>query len=344
VYKKTTDDLLLAQQIPAISGLTSITRNIGSVENKGIELAVGGHPLVGDLKWNTNVTYFRNISKVLDLGPGVTELFIRTNIGGGYGLGGDAGSGILYLVVDDQIGHMRGYGYEGVWSEGEAALAKKYGQMPGDPRYTDVNGDSAINTLDLKRIGYAQPKFQFGWNNQFSYKNFELSFLVQGVYGNSIFNMNRTATTRADGDFLIGVSPELLNRWTSENQDTDVPAFIPQTVRAAAALGPSRVISGAQARRISRFIEDGSYLRLKNITLAYNLPKSIIQRAGLKRLRVYATGANLLTLTNYSGYDPEVSSFNSNDGRNPQGDARQGLDLGSYPTSITYTFGIDLTF
>jgi hypothetical protein len=146
-----------------------------------------------------------------------------------------------------------------------------------------------------------------------------------------LFNINRVRLERP-GE---GTSANLLNRWTPENQDTDVPAFILQSDRKAAALPSGRVSVGDS--RVSRWVEDASYVRLKNITLGYSLPSSMISKLGMSRLRAYVTGTNLITITDYTGYDPEISSFNSND-------ASLGIDFGSYPTSKTFTVGVDITF
>jgi hypothetical protein len=167
-----------------------------------------------------------------------------------------------------------------------------------------------------------------------SYKNFTLTFLIQGSYGNDLFNATRIKTESPS----IGASPNLNNRWTIDNQDTDVPAFIDQLTRDAAGL-TSKVNLGKSAyNRSTRWIEDGSYVRLKNVTFGYNLPKSLVSKVGLQNLRLYVTATNLLTLTNYSGYDPEVSSYNVGS------DAAKGIDISNYPTVKTVTFGINLTF
>lgn len=236
----------------------------------------------------------------------------------------------MYLRAGEPFGQMTGWITEGTWSTAEAEEAKAYGQLPGDIKYRDINDDGQINNLDLTIIGNALPDFIFGWTNSFSFKNFELMVLIQGVQGNDLFNAGRIRLERP-GE---GTSSALLNRWTPENQDTDVPAFIHQSVRKAAAY-PSMVSVGDS--RVSRWVEDASYIRLKNITLGYNVPTSVIGRLGLTRLRAYVTGTNLITITDYTGYDPEVSSFNTSD-------AALGVDFGSYPTSKTVTFGVDLTF
>ena len=327
-YVKTTKDLLLSRQLPTMTGFSSIVDNIGSTENKGIEIGLGGDPLVGAVRWNTGFNISFNKSKVLKLAD-ENKLPFRTTTGAGYGITNSAQ--LMYLKAGEPFGQMTGRITLGTWSEAESDEAAVFGQLPGDIKYKDINGDGQINNSDLTVIGNALPDFIYGWSNRLSYKNFELIVLIQGVYGNDLFNINRVRLERP-GE---GTSANLLNRWTPENQDTDVPAFISQSDRKAAALPSGRVSVGDS--RISRWVEDASYVRLKNITLAYSLPGSMISKLGMSKLRAYVTGTNLITITDYTGYDPEISSFNSND-------ASLGIDFGSYPTSKTFTVGVDITF
>lgn len=328
-YVKTTRDLLLSRQLPTMTGFASIVDNVGSTENKGVEISLGGDPLVGDFKWNTGFNISFNKTNVLKL-ANEGKLPFRTSTGAGYGIATNNNTALLYLRQGEPFGQMTGWISEGTWSTSEADLAAEFGQLPGDIKYRDINGDGRINNLDLTVIGNALPDYIFGWNNSFSFKNFELVVLIQGVQGYDLFNAARVRLERP-GE---GTSRALLNRWTPDNQNTDVPAFTNQSTRAAAAL-TSRVSVGDS--RVSRWVEDASYIRLKNVTLAYNVPVSLIQRIGLTRLRAYVTGTNVFTITDYTGYDPEISSFNTSD-------ATLGVDFGSYPTSRTVTFGVDLTF
>jgi TonB-linked SusC/RagA family outer membrane protein len=327
-YVKTTKDLLLSRQLPTMTGFSSIVDNIGSTENKGVEIALGGDPLVGDFRWNTGFNISFNNTKVLKLAD-ENKLPFRTTTGAGYGISNSAP--LMYLKAGEPFGQMTGRITLGTWSEDERDQAAAFGQLPGDIKYQDINNDGVINNSDLTVIGNAIPDFIYGWSNRFSYKNFELIVLIQGVQGNDLFNTGRIRLERP-GE---GTSTNLLNRWTPDNQNTDVPAFISQSERKAAAL-PSGKISVADSR-VSRWVEDASYMRVKNVTLAYNLPTSLVSNIGISRLRAYLTGTNLFTVTDYTGYDPEISSFNSND-------ASLGVDFGSYPTSKTFTVGVDITF
>jgi hypothetical protein len=210
------------------------------------------------------------------------------------------------------------------------------GQAPGEAKWLDVNGDGKITRADdgNQVIGNASPKFFYGWDNSFSYKNFDLGFLIQGSYGNDIFNAVRIKTENPSN----GLSTNLNKRWTIDNQNTNVPVFLSSRERNELGLGSNQTSGIGVDQRSSRWVEDGSYLRLKNITLTYNLPASLLNKIKVSRLAVYATAVNLFTVTDYTGYDPEVSSFNAG------GAGGLGIDLSNYPTSKTILFGINLIF
>lgn len=330
-YVRQTEDLLLSRQLPTNSGFSSIIDNVGATENKGIELTIGADPIIGAFRWNTNFNISGYRSKVVNLG-GISSLAFRTTTGAGYGFSTNNNTALLYLRPGRPFGEMTGWITEGTWGTNEADQAAEFNQLPGDIKYKDVNGDGLINRNDLTIIGNAVPNFMFGWNNRLSFKNFDLNFLIQGVQGNDLFNVNRIRL-EAPGE---GTSTALLDRWTPENQDTDVPAFTLQSVRKSSFVGQPAKVSVTDTR-VSRWVEDASYIRLKNITLGYAVPPAVLSKYGVKQLRVYASAMNVFTITDYTGYDPEVSSFNSND-------AQLGIDFGSYPTSRAFLFGIDLSF
>lgn len=335
VYKKVTTDLLLNKQVEAYTGFATILSNVGSIQNKGLEISVGGKPLQGrDLRWNTAVNISFNRSKVLAL-LNDQPLTIRTNTGGGYQIYG-SGFSVKYLQVGQPVDQMRGYVNLGTWSETERADAKKMGQAPGDPKWKDVNGDGKITRAadGNEVIGNATPKFIYGWNNNLTYKNFDLTFLIQGSYGNDIFNAVRIKTENPSN----GLSTNLNNRWTPENQNTNVPVFLSSRERNMLDLGANQTSGIGVDQRSSRWIEDGSYLRMKNITLTYTLPMAVLSKIHVSRLAAYVTAINLFTITKYTGYDPEVSSFNAG------GAGGLGIDLSNYPTSKAFMFGINLTF
>jgi TonB-linked SusC/RagA family outer membrane protein len=327
-YEKKTEDLLLSRQLPTHTGFATIIDNIGSTQNKGVEISLSGDPIVGEFQWNSSVNVSFNKSQVLQLATD-NRLPFRTTPGAGYGFSTNNNTALLYLAPGEPFGQMTGWITEGTWKESERDQAAVYGQLPGDIKYRDINDDKIIDTKDLTVIGNALPDVIFGWTNSFTYKNFDLTILVQGVHGNDLFNAARIRL-ESPGE---GTSRALLNRWTPDNQNTDVPAFQYQNVVREANLTSKVTVDS----RLSRWVEDASYVRVKNITLGYSVPNALASRVGLNRVRAYVTGTNVLTFTDYTGYDPEISSFNSSD-------AVIGVDFGSYPTSRTITFGIDLSF
>lgn len=348
LYKKTTKDLLFPITLPSYTGIgasgvvPSVMTNVGSMENKGIEITVGGDPVDGNFKWNTSIVLSMNRSKILDLGKDnegndIQELGQRVSQGGGYSIGTNLNP-IAWLIKGEPLGTLKGHIYEGVWGTSEEAEANKFGQMPGDPKYKDLNGDYKINASDLTIIARTAPKLILGFNNRFSYKNFELTASIQGVFGNKIFNAGRIFTEKTNWGLLTGTSRRLLDHWTPTNQNTNVPGWIVQSARTQYGIDNNLPDNSVSVNnRISRYVEDGSYVRLKTINIAYNLPQSICQKVKMDRLRIYLSGTNLFTITKYTGYDPEASSFSASDGR-------AGIDNSNYPQSKTYTMGIDVTF
>jgi len=326
-YNKLTTDLLISRDLPTYSGIASTIDNVGSIRNRGVEFSISADPYVGKISWNTSLNISANRIKVIDLGEADRIGFAS----GGSG-GQSVNSTFMYLVKGQPYGQMLGYGYLGVWKEKETTEAAAFGQLPGDPRYEDVNGDGVINSLDEKVIGNSMPKFIFGWSNRITYSNFDLTLLIQGTQGNDIFNISRIALESAGG-----TSANLLNRWSPENQNSSIPAIIDQRTRENAALTSKVKIPASAANRTSRWVEDGSYLRLKNVTVGYNLPAAMVKRIHLSSLRVYASGTNLLTITKYTGSDPEVSSYTGND-------AQLGSDFNSYPQSRIFNIGLNVSF
>lgn len=328
VYSKHTNDLLMYRTLPGITGLYSMLDNIGSTRNEGIEITVGGDPLVGKVKWNTNFTASLLRMEVLDIGD--DEKIQVPSSGGGYGTGY-----LAYITKGGAFGDWYGYTYLGTWKNSEKEQAKKYGKLPGEPKYLDINNDNAIDAADISKIGNGLPEFIFGWNNNVSAYGFDLAVFIQGVTGNDVFNTPRIKL-EAQGS---GTSTALLDYWTA-GRETDMPGYlrasdyiefteqgIPDTYNI------DQLYSGST----SRWVEDGSYLRIKNVTLAYNVNSSISKRIGIEKIRVYGSVTNLYTLTKYKGYDPEVSSFTTSD-------ASIGIDYGNYPPAKTFTFGLDVTF
>lgn len=331
VYRKVTDNLLMPRQLPDYVGVSSVIDNIGSIENKGIEILVGGDPIVGKFRWNTSVNFTLNRNKVLDLGPGVNKIgYAPTS--GGYGLGSE----YMFLEVGQPFGLIRGWEFLGLWTSDQDAEARSYGQLPGTPHYADVTGkdgvpDGVVNDLDKVTIGHGYPKFTYGWSNMVTYSNFDLSFLITGSYGNQLFN-----TLRIRREAYEANDPKVLNYWTPTNQNTDVPALYDGKWVEDQQL-KNQYIFGNNPGTTSRWVEDASFVRLKTVTLAYNFQPNLLKKIGFAKARVYMSGTNLLTITKYTGYDPEIAAY-------PGNDATIGVDLSVYPTSKMYTFGVDFTF
>ncbi|WP_461108112.1 SusC/RagA family TonB-linked outer membrane protein [Spirosoma koreense] len=315
VYLKRTKDLLLSVTIPSTSGYSSAIKNLGKVENRGVELSISSRNIDKAFKWSTDLNLSANRNRVLDIG-GAPQIFA----GQVANIGQNLTSGIIR--VGEPLGSFYGYVTNGLYQTTDelAALADPQARKPGDRRYADLNGDKKIDDNDRTIIGRAQPKLVGGLNNTFSYKGLELTVFFQGVYGNSILNANRfeleylNATTNQDRD--------MLDRWTPTHTNTDIP----------------RASTTRPANRIStRQIEDGSYLRLKNLQLAYNLPQTVLRTLKIQSLRVYAAAQNYLTFTSYSGFDPEVNRFG-------QDSRSQGFDYASYPAAKTILFGLNVGF
>jgi len=318
-YIKKTDDLLLKVNLPMYSGFIEGQQNIGAIENKGIELDFTSHNFVGDFTWSTKFNIAWNKNKVLDLGDG-GDIFITSSKPMG------TVSEEPYAIVreGEALGSLFGYKYIGVIQEGET-YAPQPNSKPGDPKFEDVDGSGTIDLNDRTIIGQANPDFIYGLTNNFAWKNFDLSVFFQGTIGNDLFNMQRI-------NMEWNRSTDALNRWTPTNTNTNIPrnGFYYRT-------------SGGGFTN-DHFIENASYLRLKNLTLGYTIPfKKVVSSC-----RVYFSAENLFTVTGYSGWDPEVSTkaydASANDGSMQMANAGAGLDFNSYPGMRTYTFGLNITF
>jgi TonB-linked SusC/RagA family outer membrane protein len=323
IYNKQTRDLLLDVPIPVSTGVDAlnVTQNIGKIQNRGIEIGlVTTNVLAQDngFGWTTNFNVSGNRNQILDLGP-------QTN---------DAGvvsarniiAGERISQVGQPLGAFYGHRVQGiVQSDAEGLnLATQNGNRPkaGDIRFVDTNGDGAITDADRVIIGNPNPKAFAGVTNNFSYKGLELSVFFQGQFGNQIYNQTRQIIESQSDPY--NQSTRVLNHWTPTNTNTDIPR-------------PVRNDPQGNNRFSDRWLEDGSYVRLKNVTLAYTIPTTLSKRASIQSLRVYVTGQNLITWTKYLGYDPEVSA-------DPFSSTAFGRDYGVYPQARTYTVGINATF
>ncbi len=319
-YEKTTSNLLYSKPIAAYSGYASIISNIGKMRNKGWEFEINTRNLTGAFTWNTNINFSANKNKVLELGD-LKEIYLNGSAGA-LGSGFDR-TGVLR--IGHEIGEFYGYVFDGIYQNAkEVADLPAPNAQPGTVKYKDVTGDHKITPDDRTVIGSAMPKFVYGFTNDFSYRNFDLSIFFQGSYGNDILNLNRFKLERTGND--ENSLRTVLGYWHGEGTSNTIQALDQGT-----------------GDMSSRFIEDGSYLRLKNLMLGYTLPGSLTSRWGIQQLRLYASAQNLLTFTKYTGYDPEVNS-RADDTQQQNRNLMWGYDLGSYPAVRSYTVGLNVTF
>jgi TonB-linked SusC/RagA family outer membrane protein len=307
VYQKKTKNLLLDVELPYTSGYSTSLQNYGSVLNRGLEIGLNTTNIEGEFQWNTGINFSFNRNEVLSLGGGITS-FITGN----------------YIVkVGEPLGTFYATQIDGILRPGEESSKGAYTgnttPKAGDRLYKDISGDGKFTTaLDRTVVGNAQPDFIFGITNTLTWKGFDLSFLVQGTQGNTILNGNRQALELFNGQQNAAASA--INRYTPSNPGATMPR---------AKLDPAPVFS-------DRFIEDGSFIRLKTISLGYNIPTSLVDRFKLSSAKVYVIGQNLLTITDYTGFDPEITSGNNT--------TQQGTDTGVYPIARTISAGVTLSF
>lgn len=328
-YLKRTNALLLSVNLPTTTGFGSALQNVGNTENRGLEFSVTSQNITGGasgFNWTTSFNIAFNRNKILSLSNNNADI-IQTSADVTFYGSAPIGLG----RVGEPIGVFFGQRYTGrVYATSEEAKAANIRDgsasgalyVAGDMIYVDTNGDGIINDADRTVIGNANPKHIGGITNNFSYKGFDLSVFLQWSYGNDIFNETREASNRS---FVYNAATtEVLRSWRTEGDITDVPRGTPSTI--ARNGFPS-----------SRWIEDGSYLRVKTTTLGYTFPSDLLKRIKIDNLRVYVSGQNLFTFTKYTGMDPEVN-FRSGL------PLLQGIDLGTYPQVRTLTFGLNLGF
>ena len=324
-YQRKTDNLILAVPLPPSLGFisTTVNQNIASMTNNGFEMQLGYNDRIGDFQWNAlgNVSFIKN--KVLSLAPGVPNIESGSDV--------DLTEG--YNVTNTAPGHpvqsFYGWVVEGIFQD--SADVNKHatqtgGTGPGDLMFKDLNGDGKIDNNDRTFLGSFIPKFSYSLNLGANYKNFGLIVFFQGVQGNKIYNALRTTTEGMVRFFNAGT--RVLEAWTPSNTNTDVPR--------AESSDPNQ-----NARPSTRFLEDGSYLRLKNVMLSYNIPETALQsitKGVIKSFRIYASAQNILTITKYTGYDPEVGN------RVASSTLNNGIDYAVYPQPKSYQVGINVNF
>lgn len=331
-FIKNTKDLLLAQSLAHVTGFSSQYQNIGKIQNRGIELSLNSTNIQNrNFTWQTdfNISFIRNELKSLQ--SGVQSMYSRS------GFSSDFTDYDYVATVGSSLGLIYGYEFDGVYQSSDFITTPNGSQQlkpgvtrndryttgplaPGVVKYKDQDGDGVITTNDRTVIGNAIPKWYGGFTNTFNYKGIDLSVMFQFNYGNDVYNATRLYATQTQNERTNQLA-EVADRWTPTNASNRVPS----------------AKGYVKNELYSRFIEDGSFLRLKNVTLGYTLPVNWTKKAYISKLRVYASGQNLFCISGYSGYDPEVSTA-SNSPMTP------GLDWGAYPKSRVITFGLDIQF
>lgn len=320
-YTTRTSDLLLNASISSVTGFQTTLLNLGEVENRGFEIALNSKNLVGELSWETDLNFSTNKNEVISLNENNEPIF-------------SAGSaGIRHVTrVGDPIGSYFGYVVDGIYQtqadiDNAPFDTQAPDPSPGDFRFKDVNGDGQITPEDRTVTGSYFPDFTWGITNRFNYKNVDFSFLFQGVEGNEVLNL--TSRHMKNGEANFNAYSLLNERWRSASNPGN--GIVPRADRQTGNHGNNNRPSSYQ-------VEDGSYIRLRNVTLGYTLSSQKLRDdIGINNLRFYVTGTNLFTITDYLGYNPEVSNISNNS-------LTPGEDYGAFPLSRSFTVGVNLTF
>jgi len=308
-FNKKTTDLLLATPVPGTFGGGSIDQNVGEVINNGIDFSIG-YAIINttDFDWDAsfNASYVKNE---------VTQLYNDLEqIQGFYTSPGGQSRVLNIIELGQPLGQFQGSTFLGTWKTAEAAQAAEFGAQPGDPKYLrDADGEIVFGS-----IGNGTPEFVWGFNNTFTYKNFDLNIFFQGMHGFDVYNIQQAMITGGAGDSRSFMAADQVNQWTPQNE-TDIPATV-------------------QFYNSSRYVEKGDFIRLTNLNLGYNFGQ--IGNTDMN-LKLYASGQNLLLITDYTGYDPELSSRKGGQGTE---DVAPGINIGAYPNPRTFTFGLKLGF
>ena len=329
-YNKVSKDILLELAQPTHMGYSSLLMNSGEIKNTGVEFTISADPFTNkDFNWHTDLTLAHNKGTYASI-PTPNH---RQQQAGNYQ------NQLFQMIEGEKLGTFWGYTFDGIWQEDEVNApfidangnatgetnGKVYGVVAGNSKYIDVNKDGKINTEDQGIIGCGQPTFNWGWNNSFNYKNFDFSFFVVGFHGFDIYNATKQIGFGLIGSQQVaGVTPmrDFLDRWTPTHTNTNVPGF---------------TNGGTENKDFfsTRFVENGSFIKMKSITLGYTLPELACKALGISNLRVYASIQNPFHITSYSGLDPEATMGSP---------LVQGVDWGAYPNSRNYLIGLNFAF
>ncbi|WP_175991996.1 SusC/RagA family TonB-linked outer membrane protein [Sphingobacterium sp. CZ-UAM] len=317
-YSKNTDRLLLPVPVPMYMGGGAILKNVGEVNNRGVDLSLSGNILQnGKVTWNSafNVSFLRNK---------VVALSSAASIAAGGNVGAGLSSQPEFKIIPGQpMGSYWGLTYLGTWKPAEIATATTYGNVPGDARYADLDDNKVIDGNDFHQIGNGLPRYAWGWNNTVNWKGFTFNVFVQALGGFDKLNYTYAAGITGNADFRQATFAEIKNRYIpGVNETSDIPAFSKT----------SKLYTVS-----TRFLEDGSFVRFKNISLSYELPRSLI---GWAKIALFVRGTNLFTITRYKGFDPESNNTSGAAGT----DTNQSIDYGSYPNAKSITGGMKINF
>ncbi|MCZ8196925.1 MAG: TonB-dependent receptor [Flavobacterium sp.] len=325
LFKKPLSTILTGQHgnddASQYGGIDSPWSNLGSMQNRGFDIAVSYDSKTEIVNWTSNLVFSHYANELLSLADGLSNITRDAN------LNGYQPFTVTNTVIGQPIGAFYGYKTNGLYRTpqdlvGAPTFNGDVVQL-GDVRYIDMNGDGNITDADRTSIGNANPKFTYGFTNTFKYKNVDLSIFIQGSVGNDILNLTRRNGVE-NASLYKNALVEAMDYWTPSNPDAVNP----------------RPIFGTSNYNIEisdRFVEKGDYARLQNITIGYSIPSSLASKMKLSRFRVYLSAQNIYTLTDYSGYDPEIGSFN-------QDVLLSGIDNGRYPTPKVFSFGVNLDF
>lgn len=363
-YYKRSDDMLMSMQLPSYMGtqgngsskLQAPNGNYGSIENKGLEITLDAHPVqLKNFSWDSNFQISFNKNKLLSLSDTENATLV------GYGQWGDV---VCVSEIGKPLYNFYGYKVEGVYKDLDdiqnSAKPAKYPSdgvfsrgntvWVGDIKYKDVDENGIIDERDRTDLGSPLPKFTFGWTNTFRYKNLDLSIFLNGSYGNKVMNYNSLTLTHMNSTWTNQLQSVVSKRARLEPIDPTIvyadgskwfDHIDNVRVKNPGTKIPHTSINDPNDNdRISdRYVEDGSFLRIKNITLGYTFPKALLNKAKIENLRVYVNIQNLYTFTKYTGYDPEVGASTQD-----STGLTYGLDNGRYPSPAMYSFGLNITF
>ncbi len=315
-YIKNTSNMLVPMPVPISTGYSDIVVpyiNTGKVQNKGVEITITSKNIIGEFKWNTNLNISFNKNKVVSLYEN-TPMYI----GSGIGLNGTLATNTVGYPINAFYGYAMQSIFQNQKEVDQASVqvpgADPYNRTsPGDVRFKDLNNDGVINDGDRTILGNPNPQFIYAVSNDFSYKDFDFSVFLQGVQGNYIFNANNVF--QESMAVAQNQTEKVLGRWEGEGTSNTMPRAIFND--------PNN-----NSRVSSRFLEDGSYMRIKNVTLGYTLPGRLLKNT-FQRARIYVSAQNLFTFTKYSGFDPEVPS--------------NGVDYNVYPVTRVLSVGLNIT-